>query len=82
MGRWSLSYDGFEPEKEKLRETLCTLGNGYVCTRGRVTCGGVARYRRLNGRHLVPMESEPIRLGCGEKVAEINDRQTVECALG
>jgi len=34
MGAWSLSYDGFEPEKEKLRETLCTLGNGYVCTRG------------------------------------------------
>ena len=34
MGAWSLSYDGFEPEKEKLRETLCTLGNGYVGTRG------------------------------------------------
>ena len=34
MGAWSLSYDGFEPENEKLREALCTLGNGYVCTRG------------------------------------------------
>ncbi len=32
--RWSFVYTGFEPEKEKLRETLCTLGNGYFATRG------------------------------------------------
>jgi len=31
---WRLIYEGFEPENEKLRETLCTLGNGYFCTRG------------------------------------------------
>ncbi len=31
---WVLTYDGFEPEKESLREALCTLGNGYFCTRG------------------------------------------------
>ncbi len=31
---WSFVYEGFEPEQEKLRETLCTLGNGYFATRG------------------------------------------------
>jgi alpha,alpha-trehalase len=31
---WSLTYEGFEPEKEKHRETLCTTGNGYFASRG------------------------------------------------
>ncbi|MGP0029267.1 MAG: glycoside hydrolase family 65 protein [Acidimicrobiales bacterium] len=31
---WSLRYDGFEPAQERLREALCTLGNGYFATRG------------------------------------------------
>ena len=31
---WSLLYDGFEPASERLREALCTLGNGYLATRG------------------------------------------------
>jgi alpha,alpha-trehalase len=31
---WRLCYDGYEPDQEKLREALCTLGNGYFCTRG------------------------------------------------
>ncbi|MFD7307213.1 glycoside hydrolase family 65 protein [Promicromonospora sp. NPDC059942] len=29
-----LSYEGFDPAAEGLREALCTLGNGYVATRG------------------------------------------------
>jgi trehalose/maltose hydrolase-like predicted phosphorylase len=29
-----LSYDGFDPEAEGLREALTTTGNGYLCTRG------------------------------------------------
>jgi alpha,alpha-trehalase len=33
MGRWSLVYDGFNPEEEGLREALCTLGNGYLASR-------------------------------------------------
>jgi alpha,alpha-trehalase len=33
-GIWTLRYDGFEPEQEKLRETLCTTGNGYFASRG------------------------------------------------
>jgi alpha,alpha-trehalase len=31
---WSLTYEGYEPEAEKLREALCTIGNGYFATRG------------------------------------------------
>lgn len=34
MSSWCYSYEGFEPEKEGLREALCTLGNGYFATRG------------------------------------------------
>ncbi len=31
---WRLTYSGFEPAGEKLRETLCAVGNGYLGTRG------------------------------------------------
>jgi alpha,alpha-trehalase len=34
MSEWRLIYEGFDPEKEGLREALCTLGNGYFATRG------------------------------------------------
>ena len=34
MRAWSLVYEGFDPERERLREALCTLGNGYFSTRG------------------------------------------------
>ncbi|QGV77366.1 glycoside hydrolase family 65 protein [Streptomyces ficellus] len=27
-------YEGYEPGRERLREALCTLGNGYMATRG------------------------------------------------
>ncbi len=33
-GIWSLTYDGFDPKREKLREALCTLGNGAIASRG------------------------------------------------
>jgi len=32
--QWLLTYEGFNPEDEGRRETLCTLGNGYFATRG------------------------------------------------
>ncbi|BDQ33640.1 beta-phosphoglucomutase family hydrolase [Pseudodesulfovibrio portus] len=35
---WSLSYHGFEPGDEKLRETMTTVGNGYLGTRGAYEC--------------------------------------------
>ncbi|MEU8801041.1 glycoside hydrolase family 65 protein [Spirillospora sp. NPDC048819] len=34
MNRWILSYDDYDPDTEGLREALCTLGNGYLGTRG------------------------------------------------
>jgi alpha,alpha-trehalase len=33
---WLLVYDNFDPAKESLRESLCTLGNGYFAIRGAV----------------------------------------------
>ncbi|BBA95612.1 putative glycosyl hydrolase [Actinacidiphila reveromycinica] len=32
--RWTWCYDGYDPARERLREALCTLGNGYLATRG------------------------------------------------
>jgi alpha,alpha-trehalase len=31
---WELTYDSYRPEQERLRESLCALGNGYFVTRG------------------------------------------------
>jgi trehalose/maltose hydrolase-like predicted phosphorylase len=31
---WTWTYEGYEPADERLRESLCTLGNGYFATRG------------------------------------------------
>jgi trehalose-phosphatase len=31
---WDYVFDGYDPQGEKLREALCTLGNGYFATRG------------------------------------------------
>jgi len=34
VNAWTISYEGFDPAEEGLREALCTLGNGYLATRG------------------------------------------------
>jgi alpha,alpha-trehalase len=31
---WSISFGGYDPRDEPLREALCTVGNGYFATRG------------------------------------------------
>ncbi|BCQ08042.1 putative glycosyl hydrolase [Mycobacterium heckeshornense] len=31
---WSFVFDGYDPHMERLREALCTVGNGYFGTRG------------------------------------------------
>lgn len=31
---WTFTFEGYEPHDEKLREALCTVGNGYFATRG------------------------------------------------
>lgn len=34
MPDWRVVYDTWKPEQQALREALCTLGNGYLATRG------------------------------------------------
>jgi len=36
MSDWTWEYEGYDPAAERLRESLCTLGNGYLATRGAV----------------------------------------------
>ncbi|MGW1952920.1 glycoside hydrolase family 65 protein [Streptomyces sp. NPDC001920] len=36
MSEWTWEYEGYDPAGERLRESLCTLGNGYFATRGAV----------------------------------------------
>lgn len=36
MSEWTWEYEGYDPAAEQLRESLCTLGNGYFATRGAV----------------------------------------------
>jgi alpha,alpha-trehalase len=31
---WDFTFEGYDPQSEKLRESLCTVGNGYLATRG------------------------------------------------
>jgi alpha,alpha-trehalase len=33
-GPWEVVFEGYDPKYERLRETLCTVGNGCVATRG------------------------------------------------
>ena len=40
MTGWTWRYEGYDPADERLRESLCTLGNGYFATRGALSeCG-------------------------------------------
>ncbi|MEU9733883.1 glycosyl hydrolase family 65 protein [Streptomyces sp. NPDC048002] len=34
MTAWTWEYEGYDPADQRLRESLCTLGNGYFATRG------------------------------------------------
>jgi trehalose/maltose hydrolase-like predicted phosphorylase len=34
MSRFEINYNEWDPDKQKLREALCTLGNGYFAVRG------------------------------------------------
>ena len=31
---WTMTYGGYEPRDERMREALCTMGNGYFAVRG------------------------------------------------
>jgi trehalose/maltose hydrolase-like predicted phosphorylase len=45
MDEFSLTYEGFDPADEGLREALTSTGNGYLCSRG------VAEWEDANGVH-------------------------------
>ncbi|KPJ84847.1 MAG: trehalose 6-phosphate phosphorylase [Gemmatimonas sp. SG8_17] len=32
--RWTITFEGYDPKQEGLREALCALGNGFFVTRG------------------------------------------------
>jgi alpha,alpha-trehalase len=34
VDEWTLTYEGYDPQDEGLREALCTLGNGVLASRG------------------------------------------------
>ncbi|QKW05148.1 glycoside hydrolase family 65 protein [Streptomyces sp. NA04227] len=34
MPGWTWTYEGYDPAQERLRESICTLGNGLFATRG------------------------------------------------
>lgn len=40
MDDWTWTYEGYDPRQERLREALCTLGNGRFATRGAVPESG------------------------------------------
>src|SRR5690606_30552424 len=42
---WSLVYEAYDASKERMRESLCALGNGYFATRG------AAPWSRADGCH-------------------------------
>ncbi len=48
---WLLVFEGFDPAQEGIREALCTLGNGYIATRGAAT-GAVADDIHYPGTYL------------------------------
>ncbi|MFF7047262.1 hypothetical protein ACFY94_02670 [Streptomyces griseorubiginosus] len=52
MTDWIWEYDGYDPADEVLRESLCTLGNGYLAVRGALP-GESGRILRLHLFHVL-----------------------------
>jgi alpha,alpha-trehalase len=51
MEKWIVEYSKYKPEEELLRETICTLGNGYFAARGAMD-GSVANDIHYPGTYL------------------------------
>ncbi len=68
MSLWSLRYQDFDPRKEKLRETLCTVGNGYFATRG------AAAEAKVDGIHY----PGTYIAGCYNRLASVVAGRTIE----
>ncbi|WP_241386288.1 trehalose-phosphatase [Rhodococcus sp. CH91] len=65
---WILYFEGYEPDDEKLREALCTVGNGYLGTRG---CAPESKAGRIHypGTYAAGIFNRP---------SEVRDGTTVE----
>jgi alpha,alpha-trehalase len=65
---WSVVYEGFDPAQERLRESLCTLGNGYFATRGAAP-ESIADRTHYPGTYIA---------GCYDRLPSVIDGQTLE----
>lgn len=70
-GTWSLAFEGFDPQKEGIRESLCTLGNGYFATRAAAP-GSVADGVHYPGTYLAGCYNR-LRTGIAGRVVENED---------
>ena len=68
---WSLAYQGFDPAQEGIRETLCTLGNGYFATRG-AAAGAMADDIHYPGTYLAGGYNR-LRTNIASRVVESED---------
>ncbi|MFH1655713.1 MAG: glycosyl hydrolase family 65 protein [Candidatus Omnitrophota bacterium] len=64
---WKLIYNGFKPKQEALRETLCTLGNGYFGTRGAV-CESAATKIHYPGTYMAGVYNKTLTHIAGRTV--------------
>jgi alpha,alpha-trehalase len=65
---WSVVYEGFDPAQERLREALCTLGNGYFATRGAAPESSADR-THYPGTYIA---------GCYDRLPSVVDGQALE----
>ncbi|WP_408095765.1 glycoside hydrolase family 65 protein [Peredibacter sp. HCB2-198] len=66
METWSIAYDEWDPKEERLREALCTLGNGYFATRGAAEENSAGEYH-YPGTYLAG--------GFNRSLSKVGDRQ-------
>ncbi|MFI6445682.1 glycoside hydrolase family 65 protein [Kitasatospora sp. NPDC050543] len=65
---WQLSYEGFDPAEEGIREVLCAVGNGYLVSRA------AAPESRADGVHY----PGTYLAGCYDRAASVVGGRTVE----
>jgi len=64
---WAIVYEQFNPAEENLRESLCTLGNGYFGTRGAIS-ESVASKIHYPGTYLAGLYNRLITNVAGKRV--------------
>ncbi len=64
---WNLTYDFFDPEAEKLRETLTAVGNGYLGARGSYE-GENASDVHYPGTYIAGVYNKPATMVGGKRI--------------